>query len=291
MLAIESFGRKIPSRGASGGILTSGPPVAIPTGTMAHESKAIFRPLADLQLCVATLTRIPLRHGSVGAPQTLAQAAWAFPLVGLVVGLVGGAIYAAASSVGLSLWVAATLAVGAEILTTGGFHEDGLADVADGFGGGRDRDAKLAIMRDSRVGAFGVLALALAIALRVGALVALARPAAVLSALVAAGALSRAAIVWAMVLAGPARHDGLGAAAGRAEPAVAVVATVLAGVAMALITGVAGMFVAGAVGIGAGLAVLWLAVRQIGGTTGDVYGAIQQAAEIAALLALSRVLG
>jgi adenosylcobinamide-GDP ribazoletransferase len=258
---------------------------------MVHESKVIFRPLADLQLCFATLTRIPLRHGSIGTTRTLAQAAWAFPVVGLGVGLVGGAIYAASSSVGLSSWIAATLAVGAEILVTGGFHEDGLADVADGFGGGRDRDAKLAIMRDSRVGAFGVLALALAIALRVEALVVLARPAVVLVALVAAGALSRAVIVWAMVLAGPARNDGLGAAAGRAEPTAAVAATLLAGVATALIAGLAGTLLAGALGIGAGLAVLWLAVRQIGGTTGDVYGAIQQAAEIAALLVLSRVLG
>ncbi|MDE2228761.1 MAG: adenosylcobinamide-GDP ribazoletransferase [Alphaproteobacteria bacterium] len=258
---------------------------------MAHESKAIFRPLADLQVCFAILTRIPLRHVSVGATRTLGQAAWAFPLVGLVVGLVGSAIYAAASFVGLSSWIAATLAVGAEILATGGFHEDGLADIADGFGGGHGRDEKLAIMRDSRVGVFGVLALILGIALRLGALVVIARPVMVLVALVAAGALSRAAIVWAMAFAGPARSDGLGAAAGRAEPMSALAATAIALVATVVIAGINAAFLAGVAGFGVGLAVLWLAIRQIGGTTGDVYGVIQQAAEIAALLALSRVLG
>lgn len=258
---------------------------------MAINSNLTLRLLADLRLCFGTLTRIPMHGPGNGEATTLARAAWAFPLIGLVVGAIGAVVYAIASAIGFPAWIAAPLAIAAAVLATGGMHEDGLADVADGFGGGRDRESKLAIMRDSRTGAFGVLALLLATALRIGALVAIARPAAVAVALVIAGALSRAAIVWAMLLGRSARDDGLGVAAGRADPVTAGGATAMALLAAILIVGPTAAILAAAATFGAGLAVLGLAVRQIRGTTGDVYGAVQQIAEIAALMVLLRVLG
>jgi adenosylcobinamide-GDP ribazoletransferase len=245
------------------------------------------RLLADLKRCIVALTRLSVREVDGAVERPLAEAAWAFPVVGLGVGLLAGAVYAIAQVLGLAPWLGAVLAVGAMALATGALHEDGLADTADGFGGGRDRDAKLAIMRDSRIGTYGVVALVLAFALRFGAIAEIARAPAVVTALLAAAAMSRAAIVLVMALGQPARSDGLGAAAGRADTATAFVAlAIAAGVALVL-GGPVFALVATAAAAVAALLVLWIAGRQIGGTTGDVLGASQQAAEVAVLLVAS----
>jgi adenosylcobinamide-GDP ribazoletransferase len=169
------------------------------------------------------------------------------------------------------------------IWVTGALHEDGLADVADGFGGGRTREAKLEIMRDSRIGTFGALALILALLARAGAIAALATPLAVASALVAAGAVSRAALPPVMTVLPLARADGLAAGAGRPHPTRAAAAVLVAAlIALALLgQAAAAALVAGA---GAAFVVAWLARRQIGGHTGDVLGAVQQLTEIGVLL-------
>lgn len=214
--------------------------------------------------------------------------AWAAPVAGAVVGLVGAAALGAAWGLGLPPWVAATLAVAAMIAASGALHEDGLADVADGFGGGGTRELKLAIMRDSRIGAFGAVALMLSLIVRIGALsAALAHgfwPAA--GALALAAAVSRTGALMPLALLDPARSDGAGAAAGRLEPqsfAAACGAALVLSLALGLIaTGVARAlagFIGAAIGAGAMTA---LARRQIGGQTGDVAGAAQQWAEIAA---------
>ena len=181
--------------------------------------------------------------------------------------------------------LAALLAVAAQVLLTGGLHEDGLADIADGFGGGRTRADKLRILRDSRIGSFGAMALMLALLARIGALAALASPALVAAALIAAGAASRAALPVIMVSIAPARDEGLAVAAGRPHPLRAA-----AGAAIAILAALAvlppAMATAGLVAAaGAALATGLLARRQIGGHTGDVLGAAQQLAEIAFLLA------
>ena len=82
-------------------------------------------------------------------------------------------VYITVNSLGLPAGLAAILALAAGMMMTGGLHEDGLADCADGFGGGQTRDQKLEIMKDSRVGSYGVLALILVIAARIMALAAL----------------------------------------------------------------------------------------------------------------------
>ncbi len=248
------------------------------------------RPLADLKLCLAVLTRLPVRLDEATAARPLAAAAWAFPVVGLGVGIVGGAFYWLAHRLGLSPWLAAVVALAATVLATGALHEDGLADVADGFGGGRDREAKLAVMRDSRIGTYGVIALVLSFALRLGALAAIGRPSAVVATLLVAGAMSRAAIVLVMSLGAPARSDGLGFAAGRADAMTAFVAAAIAVVAGVVLTGFSAALIAAVAAAAGALIVLWLALRQIGGTTGDVLGAAQQAAEVAVLLVASVLL-
>jgi adenosylcobinamide-GDP ribazoletransferase len=214
------------------------------------------------------------------------------PLAGLVLALPGGLVLLAAWGLGLGPFLAATLAVATGVLITGALHEDGLADVADGFGGGTTRERRLEIMRDSRIGAYGGVALVLALALRIGALATLLdrTGSGAALALVLAAALSRTAALAPMVLLVPARRDGAAASVGRpGRPAVAIAGALA--LTLALLGGLLGLPVGGVLlmlllsGLGA-LAVTALARRRIGGQTGDVIGACQQVAEIAALLGL-----
>jgi adenosylcobinamide-GDP ribazoletransferase len=245
-----------------------------------------IEPVADFLRAVGFLTRIPVQFSARPSEKPLAQCAWAFPLTGLLVGGIGGAAYLVVAEAGVGGWPAALVAVATAVLITGALHEDGLADVADGFGGGRDRDAKLAIMRDSRIGTYGTIALIVAIGVRAAALAAIVESLAVLAALVAAAVFSRTAMAFAMAMMSPARDDGLGATAGRPGVIGLTLAAVF-GLAIPLL--VAGIEATGAVVVGAAFAacVGVLARRQIGGQTGDVLGAVQQAAEIGVLLALA----
>jgi adenosylcobinamide-GDP ribazoletransferase len=206
-----------------------------------------------------------------------------FPLVGVVVGGIAAAVYALAHLL-VPASIAAPLALLAAVLVTGGLHEDGLADTADGFGGGADRDAKLAIMRDPRIGAFGAVALILVLALRGTALAALDHPLLVAGALIAAHALARAAMPFAMRILAPARPDGLGAEAGRPGAVQTGIAATLAVIVVGLVLPV-GAALAAVAGALIGALLMTLAARgQIGGYTGDVLGAIEQVAETAALI-------
>ena len=239
----------------------------------------------EFRLAAGFLTRLPLASGGTEAPRPLAEASWAFPLVGLVVGLIGGFTYSLAAWLGVPALAAALLAVAATALATGALHEDGLADVADGFGGGADRAAKLAIMRDSRSGAFGVLALVLSVGLRAAALASLGDGGGVTAALVAAHALSRGLLPLVLRALEPARGDGLGASAGRPEAANAWAAAALGAlIALFALDWWRGIVAIALAALAAGF-IGHVARRQIGGYTGDVLGAIEQGGEIIVMLA------
>jgi adenosylcobinamide-GDP ribazoletransferase len=236
----------------------------------------------DVRLACGLLTRLPVPgRGRPGGP--LRRAAHAFPLVGALVGLIAAGAYHAALLVGLPTLAAALLALLAAVLATGALHEDGLADTADGFGGGRDRDHKLAIMRDSRIGAYGVLALIFAVGLKLAALGAL-PPRGVLPALVAAHVASRAVLPWVMWQERPARADGLAVAAGAPAGAAVLWSLGLGAAALLLALGPVGGLIALAAAAILAQGLAWLARRQVGGITGDVLGALQQAVEVAVLL-------
>lgn len=240
--------------------------------------------IADLHLALVFLTRLPMPPLPPRPSEALAQAMRCFPLVGLAVGLAGGVVFALARDAVTPL-AAGLMAVAVMALLTGGLHEDGLADTADGLGGGRDRDHVLAILRDSRIGSYGALALILGVGLRAAALAGAADATAGLAAVVAAATLSRGLIPAAMTLSRPARDDGLGAGAGRPRGGETLSALAIAAVVATLCLGLGGAVVALACAVAAGGAVLWAAHRRIGGYTGDILGAVQQAAEIAVLLA------
>lgn len=252
--------------------------------------------IAQARLALILLTRLPMGQLAEPAP-SLASARWAFPLVGVVVGLIGWAGHAGAFALGLGPVIAALVAVGAMVLATGALHLDGVADFADGVGGGQDRARILEIMRDSRIGTFGALALGFALALQTAAIGRIA-PAALPWALVMAAVSSRLAMLLVLDLLAPARRDGLGRmAAGSDAPEGArapawrgawVPGGLVAG-GLAFWAGPAGLAGLAGAGLGAWL-VARLAWRRIGGQTGDVLGAAQVSAELCCLLVLAALL-
>jgi adenosylcobinamide-GDP ribazoletransferase len=242
--------------------------------------------LDDMLTATAFLTRVPMPHPHGASPPNFARAHRAFPLVGAVIGAIVGAVYLMLLAIGLPAPGAAACALGASALLTGGLHEDGLADVADGFGGGRDKAAKLEIMRDSRLGTYGALILLVSFAAKVSALAVLPQ-AAVVPGLMAAHALSRG-ILPAMAMTLPyARSDGLAAAAGRPEPATTAIAAALAIVVALVALPLPAAFSAAIVAAACATIMGMLAMRQIGGQTGDVLGGAEQVAETAILLFLA----
>jgi adenosylcobinamide-GDP ribazoletransferase len=210
------------------------------------------------------------------------------PLVGAILGGITAGVLFALDAAGLPSTVVALLAVAASVRLTGAFHEDGLADTADGIGGGRTREQKLDIMKDSRIGTYGASALILALALRVALLAAILDIDATLAALalVAAACVSRTAALGLAVLLPPARKDGAAFAAGRPSTASLAVASALALLIAAALTGYrepAGTGLAVLACIGVAVYMMRLARRSVGGQTGDIAGATQQIAEIAFL--------
>ena len=238
----------------------------------------------DLRAALGLLTRlpVPLDHARAGA--RMGASCWAWPLVGALVGALAGLLQAAALTLGLAPGAAAVAALAAGLILTGALHEDGLADCADGFGGGHDRDSRLEIMRDSRIGSFGAAALILALLAKWDLLRGLG-PVEALAALAVSGALARAWLGAALRWVPPARSDGLAATAGRPRMAAAVAGLLIAAAFALAMDPLRGPAAAAAAAIGAGL-VLVAGLRAVGGRTGDVLGAGVVLAEIGALAAL-----
>jgi adenosylcobinamide-GDP ribazoletransferase len=211
----------------------------------------------------------------------------------VILALPAALVLIAAEGLGLGPFLAATLAVTFAALVTGALHEDGLADLADGFGGGTTRERRLEIMRDSRIGSYGGIALVLSLSLRIGALATLLDRTGAVSAAVAlvlAASLSRVAALAPMVLLAPARPGGASASVGRPSKGTVGIAAgiglVLALLALPFGLPLAGLVLMPVLALTASLTLSGIAHAKIGGQTGDVIGACQQVAEIAALLGL-----
>ncbi|MGN7293512.1 adenosylcobinamide-GDP ribazoletransferase [Rhizobium sp. SAFR-030] len=251
----------------------------------------------DLARSLAFLSRLPMpSRAFVGHDGSMARSCRAFPLAGFVAALGPAVLLYAASGPATGL-LAAFLSLAALTLVTGALHEDGLADCADGLFGGRDRAHALSIMKDSRVGSYGVVALILSFGLRASALMAIAATAGTglaAAALLAAAAFSRALMVWHWADLPLARTDGTAAGAGRPLAAAMRFALGL-GAALSLVLLPAGAPLVPVVLalLAAGLAALLFTrfvSRSIGGHTGDTIGATQQITETTLLCALAVLL-
>lgn len=260
-------------------------------------SKTVASGVRHFLLAIQFFTRIPVTGRLarwVGySPAMLRASAAHFPAVGWVVGAIGALAFALASAP----WqpaVAAVLATVATVLATGAFHEDGLADVADGLGGTQDRARALEIMRDSRIGAFGALALVLALGLKLALLATLgtAGTASACAALAGAHVLSRlmplAPMRWLPHVSGEAaKSKPLADAVGGRALGIALLWSAPAALGLAFVFGAAAALGALAAAGGVTFALSRWFRRRLGGFTGDCLGATQQVAEIAIYLALA----
>lgn len=243
---------------------------------------------ASFLLAVQFLTRLPVGSEGLYSPARMAAAVRYYPLVGLFVGGVSAGIFFVSDMV-CPTPIAVLLSIAVGLLLTGAFHEDGLADTFDGLGGGLTREKALDIMKDSRLGTYGTLALVIALALKAGALIAL-TPAMIPFALVAGHGLSRLSSVLVIATSRYVRDKGTGKpVAGGASPASLAVA-LATGAAMIAAWCVWQMPVA-LVWAGFGLLLGHLLMRlffepKLGGYTGDTLGAVQQGSEIGFYLGL-----
>ena len=239
--------------------------------------------LAEVQIAFMLLSRLPAGTLSGQAPE-LSQARWAFPIIGFVIGAIIALGYSGLSLIGLPPILASFLTIGLAIVATGALHEDGLADSADGMGGGHNKERKLAIMKDSHIGSYGVLALIMLTGLRVTGLSYLPADGALLWPIIGCAVFSRVIMVAYLCLLPSARDNGLGQmASGRglwhlfSALIISLPVFYLSGsffipalMMMAVVAGLFGM----------------LAKRQIGGQTGDICGAGQMVTETTGWLAL-----
>jgi len=239
---------------------------------------------SDIKVGVLFCTRLPIGSSAMIDGPDVARAGWAMPIAGALIGALGSLTYWIAIALGLPAISAAMVALTAMLIITGGLHEDGLADTADGFGGGRSREHKLAIMRDARIGTFGVCALVASLILHWSALVSIAEPRQVATALIAAQVSARATLPAFMRFVPAARADGLSAHIGRPPSWSVAAATAIAAGALVFSLGLTGAVVALLLLSCAGLFTGWLSVKQIGGQTGDVLGALEQGGVVVILL-------
>jgi len=257
-----------------------------PQNSASHARPGFGAALADWRrdvfLALGFFTRLPIPavSGHLGA------AARAFPFAGLIVGLIGALVYFVAMEIGLSGLLAALLAVAATGIVTGALHEDGWADVCDALGARGGVERRLEILRDSRLGSYGGLALIFSTSIKVAAIANLGAPELVAGALIAAHTLARGVLPLVMARMPLARSNGLAVDAGRPSITAAnwslIIALIIAVIAVAPVAALVALLAA----LAATWAVAKLAQAKFGGYTGDVLGAVEQVAEMAILVNL-----
>ncbi|WP_219116612.1 adenosylcobinamide-GDP ribazoletransferase [Janthinobacterium sp. UMAB-56] len=257
--------------------------MANPVSAALHQCRLFF-------IALQFFTRLPIPRWVGFAPDWLQHASRYFPLVGVVVAATSGAVYLLASWL-LPSTMAVLLAVAAGIYLTGAFHEDGFADMCDGFGGGLTRERVLEIMKDSRIGAYGAIGIVCLLAIKCAALASL-PPAALVTTLFVAHPLSRLAAVSLIWLMDYARDEGKAKPMAQemttAEFFIAAVCALLPAIACGVLGILDWAALVLAIMAAAGSA-FWLGRKcqhRLQGYTGDCLGAVQQVAEVAIYLAI-----
>jgi len=250
---------------------------------MTKNDQALVK-ASDFALALALLTRLPVHVANFDRG---ARAAWAYPLVGLVIGGLAAMVGFLGHWIGWHPAVNALISLVTLVVLTGAMHEDGLADTADGFWGGWDPARRLEIMKDSHIGAYGVIALFFGLSARWVALWMLfeTNVGTAFAGLLAAAVLSRATLPAMMAALPNARASGLSHSTGLCPTTTAWLAIGLSVGLTWLVLGSTVLSVA-AVALVSGVAMARLAKVKIGGQTGDVLGATQQVTEIAVLFTL-----
>jgi adenosylcobinamide-GDP ribazoletransferase len=253
--------------------------------------------IADIFSFASFLSRVPFWKVAEavlpGQPLDFRRSAWAIAPAALLAAIPAVLFLLIARALDAPSWQMAIGVIAVSGIATGFLHEDGLADVADGFGGGTSRARKLDIMRDSTIGTYGAMVLLLALALKIGSLLALFAAGFEVGffAYLAAFIVSRCAMLWPWVMSPPARKAGLAVSHGQPKRGALAINLIFIGIATALLllammgfgmTSAALILCASVI-----FAFTGLARRQIGGFTGDTLGATQQLAEITLLVSLA----
>lgn len=248
---------------------------------------------ADLLNAVRFFSRLPTGNAPHQTP-SLTRMAPALPLASVLIGIGPAALLLGLELLGVPDLFAAVLAVAALVIVTGAMAEDAVADAADGLFGGHDAEQRLAIMRDSRHGTYGVVAIVLLLGVRIAALGSVASPFAAAGLLLAAQVMSRSGALWLALVLPPARSGGVSASAGQVSRQAfgvgAVFMVVLSFALAGFAVGVEGLILAYALGALAAWGWAALCRRLVGGQTGDLIGALQALLEIAALTAFMIVI-
>ncbi|MCY3878291.1 MAG: adenosylcobinamide-GDP ribazoletransferase [Rhodobacteraceae bacterium] len=242
----------------------------------------MFR-LSDIIAAIGFLTRIPVGDGD---SPSQAEGAWAWVVAGCVVGLIAGTAAAVVLALSSSPILGAICGLIVLVLLTGGLHEDGLADTADGLWGGDSPSRRLEIMHDSRIGAYACMALTIVFLARFAGIAEASGSFNPIAVFTASAVVSRAVMLVSMHLVPFAREDGMAVAFGRPPARAAAAGAALAAIIALICVGLQAfpMILAAAL---AGAALGFAVHRLTGGHTGDSLGATQQVAEIACLLCLA----
>ena len=257
--------------------------MANPVSAAVHQCRLFF-------IALQFFTRLPIPRWVGFEPAWLQHASRYFPLVGVVVAAISGAVYLLATWL-LPTPVAVLLAVAAGIYLTGAFHEDGFADMCDGFGGGMTRERVLEIMKDSRIGAYGAIGILCLLAIKCAALASL-PPATVVATLFIAHPLSRLAAVSLIWVIDYARDEGKAKPMAQEMSAAEFIIAAIGGLLPVVVCGVLGIFYWAALAfaiVAAAACAFWLGRKcqhRLQGYTGDCLGAVQQVAEVAVYLAI-----
>lgn len=238
--------------------------------------------MRSFMLALQLLTRIPVKIWGEVYPKEMTLAATMFPLVGLLIGGLMAIAHYLTSQI-LPGPLPAWLVVAMILFLTGGLHLDGLMDTADGVFSGRSRETALIIMKDSQVGAMGVMACVLDLGIKAAAINSLAT-AYLYPVLLITPVIARTAMVLAMRYSYARRGEGIGSPfAGQVSAAQVVFAAILALAAAALVLGMEGVALAAAAWL-ISTGVAWWLAKRLGGMTGDTYGFINEITEISFLL-------
>lgn len=233
----------------------------------------------DIPAALGLLSRLPIKVNDAKAVERSAASTWAYPIAGAIIGGLLGVIAWGCLALGLPTSICAGVVLGAGWMITGGLHQDGLADCADGFWGGYTPERRLEIMKDSQIGTYGVLALILITGLQWIALSTALNSLNAIITLAAIGAISRAPLPAIMHGLTQARTSGLSHSVGQPTRNTALIAAGIGAIAC-LGLGVTALVIASL----AALACALLAKQKIGGQTGDTLGATQQIIEVSLLI-------
>ncbi len=257
-------------------------------GLGVNKNDTIHFSVWDIPVALVLLTRLPMPRLPEKAFERQAAATWAFPLTGLAVGTLAVAVGWIGLSANLSAMLCAILLVTALVVSTGAMHEDGLADTCDGLWGGTTPERRSAIMKDSHIGTYGVLALVFSQLLRI---VAIADLLAInlLNGIIGAAILSRSLMPAVMALLPNARGTGLSHQVGKPQIFPVSVGLGLAVMLILILLG-AKAIIPAMVAIFSAAIVAVVSKSKIGGQTGDILGSVQQVSEVSFLLALTALI-